>query len=402
MSESRESQFLNPDAPYQGGHLLHNLTLFARLCRGLGMDVSPHTVREAAGALRYVHLGRKGDVFNVLRSLMVSRREHLAPFQEAFRRFWRTRDEQWSRLDLRSLGEERPEKRLRMLPAGSQEDSQDSDSPQPQHDEEQQLALLPLPSEQEVLRRKDFADMSAEELEMARRLLAGLDLKRLLRRSRRLRPGRGHRLDVRRLLRQSLRHLGEPLHLPTRLPKLKPRRLVLLCDISGSMESYTRLLLHFMHVLQSAGGPPIESFVFATRLSRITLSLRHKSVDRALSEVGHQVRDWGGGTRIGAALRSFNFDFSRRLLGQGAVVLLISDGWDRGEPEILAREAARLSRSCRRLIWLNPLLGRPRYEPLTRGAQALLPHVDDFLPVHNLDSLQKLARILTRLSAEGR
>ncbi|HSR70500.1 MAG TPA: VWA domain-containing protein [Acidobacteriota bacterium] len=396
MPKERQSQFLDPQAPYRGGHLLHNLTLFSRTCRALGIEVSPETVQEAAQALQYVHLGRKEDVFNTLQALMISRRRHRPLFRKAFRYFWRAHDQRWTRLDLRSLGEERPEKRLQMLPAGEEPDQPDETPESPR--QEQHLALLPLPSEQEVLRRKDFAEMSGEELEMARRLLGGLDFKRFLRRTRRLRPGRGRRLDVRRLLRQSLRYLGEPLQIPTRLPKLKPRRLVLLCDISGSMESYTRLLLHFMHVLQSAGGPPVESFVFATRLSRITLSLRRKSVDRALREVGHQVRDWGGGTRIGEALRTFNFAFSRRLLGQGAVVLLISDGWDRGRPEVLSREADRLARSCHRFIWLNPLLGRPQYQPLTRGAQALLPHVHDFLPVHNLDSLQKLAQTLSRLS----
>jgi uncharacterized protein len=181
-----------------------------------------------------------------------------------------------------------------------------------------------------------------------------------------------------------------------RAPKIKPRPLVLLCDVSGSMERYTRLLLQFVHTIAHSIFQ-VESFVFSTRLTRITLPIRRKSIDIALREVGTTVNHWGSGTRIDNALHTFNFYWSRRVLGQGAVVLLISDGWDRGDPELLKKEALRLQRSCYRFIWLNPLLGAPQYEPLTRGAQALLPYVDDFLPVQNLASLEMLARELWRV-----
>ena len=184
--------------------------------------------------------------------------------------------------------------------------------------------------------------------------------------------------------------LGEPVSIPRRVRKLKPRRLILISDISGSMEAYTRILLQFMHAL-TFHRTRIESFVFSTRLTRITRSLGRKSVDQALREVGGQVKDWGGGTRIGHCLREFNFRWSRRVLGWGSVVLLITDGWDRGEPDLLDREAARLHRSVHRLIWLNPLLGRTGYQPLTVGARALLPHIDRFLPVNNLASLEELS-----------
>ena len=189
------------------------------------------------------------------------------------------------------------------------------------------------------------------------------------------------------------------MELAHREPKVKPRPLVLICDVSGSMERYTRMLLHFIHTI--AGGlDRVEAFLFATRLTRITRYLRYRGIDQTVAEVARAVPDWAGGTRIGQALKTFNFQWARRVLGGGAVVLIISDGWDRGEPELLAKESSRLQRSCRRLIWLNPLAGSPTYQPLTRGMQTALPYVDDFLPIHNLNSLAALARHLGSLSPQ--
>ena len=188
---------------------------------------------------------------------------------------------------------------------------------------------------------------------------------------------------------------------PRRERRHKPRPLVILADISGSMERYTRLLLHFIYSLTSGLDQRVEAFLFGTRLSCISRHMQDRDVERALSEVSRSVPDWSGGTRIGQSLKDFNFTWARRALGGGAVVLLISDGWDRGEPELLKREMARLSRSCYRLIWLNPLLGSPAYEPLSRGMQAALPFVDDFLPVHNLASLEALAFHLSRMGRRG-
>ncbi|KAB2857778.1 MAG: VWA domain-containing protein, partial [Anaerolineae bacterium] len=209
--------------------------------------------------------------------------------------------------------------------------------------------------------------------------------------------GSGDQLDLRHLFRENMRYAGELIDLPTRVPTFKPRPLVMICDISGSMERYTRLLLHFVHTL-SQSIYQVESFVFSTRLSRITRIIRRKAVDRALAEVGITVKDWGGGTKIGEALHTFNYQWARRVLGRGAVVLLITDGWDRGDPDVLRNEIERLQRNCHRLIWLNPLLGSPDYEPLTRGAQAMLPYADDFLPVHNLASLENLAKELWQVN----
>jgi uncharacterized protein with von Willebrand factor type A (vWA) domain len=179
----------------------------------------------------------------------------------------------------------------------------------------------------------------------------------------------------------------------------EPRPLVVICDISGSMERYSRILLQFVHTI-TAGYTHVESFVFGTRLTRITRQLRHRDIDEAVESVTRQVVDWSGGTRIGEAVREFNFRWGRRVLGRGPVVLLISDGWDRGDPEMLSREMDRLQRSCHRLIWLNPLLGSPGYEPLTLGMQAALPYVDDFLPVHNLVSLEQLGAKLASIGQQ--
>jgi hypothetical protein len=204
-------------------------------------------------------------------------------------------------------------------------------------------------------------------------------------------------MDLRRTLRGSLRHGGEVLGWARSERKLKPRPLVILADISGSMERYTRLLLLFAYGLAEVLEQSVEAFVFGTRLTRITRQLRGRDADGAISEVARRVPDWSGGTRIGEALRVFNFRWGRRVLGRGCVVLLISDGWDRGEPELLRVEMARLQQSCHRLIWLNPLKGSPDYEPLTRGMQAALPYADDFLPSHSLASLEALGRRLETL-----
>lgn len=217
------------------------------------------------------------------------------------------------------------------------------------------------------------------------------------RRTRRRRPAaNGRQLDMRRMIRRNLRYGGEPLEMTWRETRTKQRPLVVICDISGSMERYSRILLQFIHTM-SNGLQDVEAFVFGTRLTRITRMLGRRDIDEAIGEVSKQVLDFSGGTRIGEAVKEFNFRWARRVLGRGAIVLLISDGWDRGEPEMLSREMGRLQRSCHRLIWLNPLLGSPGYQPITRGMQAALPFVDHFLPVHNLASLEQLGAQLAMI-----
>jgi uncharacterized protein with von Willebrand factor type A (vWA) domain len=207
---------------------------------------------------------------------------------------------------------------------------------------------------------------------------------------------KGRFIDPRRTMRKSLQTSGVPLRLSRRRIKDKPRQLVVICDVSGSMDRYSRILLQFIYAIEN-NMARVEAFVFGTRLTRITRLLYHRSVDEAMVRVSREVQDWSGGTRIGQSLQTFNTTWARRVLRNGAVVLIISDGWDRGDPEILRREMERLQRSSYRLIWLNPLLGSPRYEPLTRGMQAAMPYIDDFMTVHNLASLEALARHLSSI-----
>ena len=381
--------------PYEGGHLLHNLLLFGRLCKGLGMDIDPERMIDAAHALDYVSLANRGDVYHALRAVIVSRQRDLALFEEAFREFWRRPSEGYITLDIRSMGEQRYKRKTQFLPPTGSDPDEGNEGDKPAVDPTL-LAIIPTYSNQAVLRNKDFARMTGEELDSAKAVMAGFPRSLGLRRTRRYQPGKGSYLDARRAFRQNMRYAGEPIARPTRSRVLKPRPLVLICDISGSMERYTRVLLHFAHALAN-NLYQVESFVYSTTLTQVTHSIRHKSVDLALREVGQHVHDWGGGTQTGEALRHFNYQWSRRVLGHGAVVLLITDGWDRGSPDLLRVEMARLQRSCHRLIWLNPLLGAPEYEPLTRGAQAMLPYIDDFLPVRNLANLETIVRELRRV-----
>jgi len=247
-------------------------------------------------------------------------------------------------------------------------------------------------SPEELLRRKDFEDLTWAEAEQVKHLLAQAPWRMAERRTRRLRPSSGGRIDLRRTIRHGIRSSGELVRLLHRQPRMRRRPLVLLCDVSGSMERYSRLLLIFAHAI--ARREDVETFVFSTRLTRITRLLRRRDIDRALSEVGRSVHDFSGGTRIGQAMAMFNRVWARRVLSHGAVVIVVSDGWDRGDPELLATELARLRRMSHRLIWLNPLLGSEGYEPVTRGMAAALPHTDDFLSAHNLEALDQLGGLL--------
>ncbi len=378
------------------GHLLHNLLLFGRLLRGLGLDVNPGRMMDLVSALGHIEIGRKGDFYHAVRSLLVHRRDDLALFDTAFETFWRKPRAGWTTLDLQALGERRRPRRPTLAPplpaaARAANDAPADDGPPI-------VAATLTYSAREALRHKDFAELTAEELEEVRRVIAQMAWSPGRRRTRRWRPGAGPAADLRRTLRRSFRHGGEVLHWERLEPRFRPRPLVILADISGSMERYTRILLLFAHTLAEGLERGVEAFLFGTRLTRITRQIRGRDLDAALAETARAVPDWSGGTRIGEALREFNLRWARRVLRSGAVVLLISDGWDCGDPEMLRREVARLQRTCHRLIWLNPLLGSPDYEPLTRGMTTALPFTDDFLPVHDLASLEQLA---TRLQTLG-
>ena len=381
------------------GALLRNLLLFGRVLRTLGLDVNPGRMIDLVTALEFISIGSRSDFYHAARGLLVHRREDIAIFDEAFEVFWRSRGRKLTSLDLRALGERRRFRRPRFVPPPLVEESMASTSQSTNASDEPPLIQATLTySEREVLRQKDFSDLTAEELKAVQWLMAEIVWRVRERRTRRRRPGHGRLIDFRRTVRLNLRYGGELLDWAEREPKSKPRPLVIIADVSGSMERYTRLLLLFTYGLAKALEQRVEAFVFSTRLTRITRQLKERNLDRALREVSHTVPDWSGGTRIGEALRTFNFEWGRRVLGSGALTLVISDGWDCGDIGVLREEIARLQRSSRRLIWLNPLLGSPEYQPLTRGIQAALPFIDDFLPVHNLASLEDLAEHLANLT----
>lgn len=378
------------------GHFLYNLLLFNRICKTLGMDITPGRVIEVSQALQHIRLENKTDFYYTLRGLMVTRQRDLDLFDHAFDLFWRPPLDKETTLTINSLGEKPKKRKPQFLPPANM-DFEDEPSKPLQADKDTEIALVLTYSQEQSLRHKDFADMTAQELALAKQAITRLPKSLGMRKTRRYQAGKGQLLDIRKTFRRNMRYQGELFDLPTRTVKFKPRPVVLICDISGSMERYTRILLHFMHTL-SAHLYQVESFVFGTLLFRVTHQIRFKAVDRALHEVGLHVNDWGGGTKTGEALQQFNYRWSRRVLGRGAVVLLITDGWDRGEPDMLLHEVERLQRSCHRLIWLNPLIGMPHYEPLTRGAQAMLPYVDDFLPVRNLANLEMIVEQLEKLN----
>ena len=375
---------------------LDNVMLFGRVLRDAGLDVDHGRMLDAARALGWIDVGRRVDVRAALRSLLVHRHEDLPRFDEAFDLFFRPHRPPLPGLPLFSLGE-RP--RVVARPARGTPVSFEGDGARG-HAGDRGYAVGAY-SAAEISRTKDFAHFTDVELAQARAMLAALPWHLGVRRTRRWEAARGTAIDLRLLARRNLMRGGDVLELPRRRRRDAPRPVVVLADVSGSMERYSRVLLHFAYGLAHGAGH-VESFVFATRLTRVTRGLTARGAERALSRLVERLQDWGGGTRIGEALRTFNTRWARRVMRNGPVVLIVSDGWDRGDPEMLARELARVRRSCRRLIWLNPLLGSATYEPLTRGMQAALRYVDDFLPAHNLASLEQLAAHLLDLPSRRR
>jgi len=349
-------------------HFVDNLIVLARSLRRMGLPIGTDRIITLTEALQHVDLSSKEDVRAACRATLIQRHEDIPAFEQVFADF-------------------------RMPPA------RDDD-----HGQEVELVdealVLRTWSDLDRIATKDFAELTAEEHAMVRSGLERLTWNLKERRTRRWGPGRGSRIDLRRALSRSLRTGGEITELPRRRRRTRPRPIVLLCDVSGSMEHYTRTLLLFAHTL-SRGTRDVEAFLFATRLTRITMELRAPKPDAAMAAVSRAVKDWSGGTRIGEALRSFHQRWRRRTLHGSSVVILISDGWDRGDPQLLREEIARLHRSCHRLVWLNPLIGTVDYAPLTRGLQAALPFVDDFLPVRTLRDIRDLALHLGALRDHG-
>jgi len=377
------------------GHLFRNLIRFGRLLRDLGLDTRAGRMLEVATALGHVELGRRSDFYYTLQTLLVHRAQDLPIFEEAFRVFWRTPRRNRTSRDLRAMGERR---RFAPPEVDVPPTSPSTAAAPPREDpllRVDQVVALSY-SARQVSHKKDFASFSETEVAAARAMMASLEWNLGRRVTRRWHAGASQTIDIRRAVRHNLRFGGELVTLPRRTRRQRPRPLVLLCDVSGSMERYSRMLLHFVHTM-AKGFDQVETFLFSTSLTRVTRRLARRGVDDVVPTLPRHVPDWSGGTRIGEALRRFHVEWARRVMGHGPVVLLISDGWDRGDPTRLGTEMARLQRRCHRLIWLNPLLGSPRYRPLTRGMQAALPWIDDFLPVHNLASLDALASHLNQL-----
>jgi len=387
-----------PELP-PGGRLAENVMFFARVLRQAGLPVGPGRVIEALTAIETAGLRRRDDFYWTLHAVFVSRRDQKELFDQAFHVFWRD-----PKLLEKMLSLMLPTVRANVPPESDPLSQRVADAlghgkarPEgtPERDE-LDLDMAMTFTDQEVLRDMDFEDMTASEIAEAKKVIAGmrLDLKPLV--SRRLKGDpTGPRVDMRQTLRKALRSGPGIIPLQRARQRTRPPALVLLCDISGSMSGYSRMLIHFAHALTN-DRDRVHTFVFGTRLTNITRYLRQKDVDLAIDAVSARVADWQGGTRIGACLHDFNHDWSRRVLGQGAVVVLVTDGLDRDAAGELGHEMARLKMSCRRLIWLNPLLRYEGFEPRSWGVRTMLPWVDEFRSAHSLNSLADLAAALVR------
>jgi uncharacterized protein with von Willebrand factor type A (vWA) domain len=381
----------NPTTPFP---FLSNLLYFIGALRRVGVSVSLDQTIEVTHALEWVDLSSREQVYFATRGVLINRKEDLLLFDQLFNLFWSSPQAE------RPKGQKTPiaprhnvpeQKRLNLATLLAQK-AQPGDPEVDIADRAGSFSAI------EVLQTKEFSAMTLEELATVKRLIQSMKWQVSLRQTRRYVPERqGNLLNLRRVMRSSTKYEGVPLKLFWKTRKIKARPIVVLADISGSMEKYSRLLLQFCYSV-TWGLNEVECFVFGTRLSRITPQLRLKNIDRAISEASRMVADWAGGTRIGESLHFFNRHWSRRVLRRGAIVLIISDGWERGDVSRLKKEMRYLQHRCHRLIWLNPLLGKSTYQPLVEGMAAALPFVDDFLPIHNMQSLSELAAHLGSLT----
>jgi len=388
--------FPSIDAAGPGRRLAENVMHFARLLRGAGLRLGPDRVLDCVRALQLAGCNRREDWYWTMSAVFLSKEEQRPIFDQAFRIFWRDPklvEKMMNALLPKTYGRavKDQEQSQRLSDALFSQKKPEQAQPQEKIELDARLTF----SSREVLQRMDFDTMSAAELAEAKKMLRELRLPLPLIRTRRNeRNERGKRINLRATLRESLREGGQVIPLVREAPAWIHPPLVVLCDISGSMNPYARMFLHFLHAITN-DRDRVSVFVFGTRLTNITRQLRHRDVDVAMARVAEAIKDWSGGTRIGWCLREFNWRWARRLLGQNACVLLVSDGLDREAGEGLAEEMQRLHKSCKQLVWLNPLLRYEKFEARPAGVRAMLPHVDRFLPVHNLKSLVDLARTLS-------
>jgi len=385
------------------GRLVDNIVHFTRALRKAGVAVGTSQVKTAIRAVHSAGFSNKFDFYYTLRATLITRPEHLTVFHQVYSMFWR--DPEYLERMIQMLspllhreaagGGENPAANRRAMDALTDASRGPPDLPAKV---ELQSDVRPSWSQNQVLRSMDFEQMSAAESADAAVAIQQLTLPVDALKTRRFKAAaHGQRPDTRATLVQTMRRGGEIGQMKRKARRQRPPRLVALLDISGSMSNYSRMMLHLLHGLHwspDAGWGGASAFTFGTQLTNITRSLHVKDVDASLTAVGRQARDWQGGTQIGDALHRFNRDWSRRLLGQGSVVLLITDGLEREDTSVLGTEIARLARSCHRLIWLNPLLRWQDFSPKAAGIRTMLPHVDQFLPCHSVDSLSELARTL--------
>lgn len=408
MAEFRDLDL--PDDP----KLSHNITYFARALRAAGLPVGPGRVIDAVKAVQAAGFTNQRDFYFTLQACFVSRPEQRAVFHQVFRLYWRDpryMEQMMSFLTpmVRGVAEERKAKAAEKRAAEALLDGVDRDLPDlPEMEEdgtEIEIDASRTMSSQERLQTLDFEQMSNAEMAEAKRLIAQLTLPVKPLRSRRTKADPfGARADWQRTMRDAMRKGGEIQTLATKAPRTRWPNLVCLCDISGSMSQYSRAVLHFLHAVSNAKGAgwaKVHAFTFGTRLTNITRHLHQRDVDAALAAAGAEAQDWEGGTRIGQCLKSFNRDWSRRVLNSGSMVLLITDGLDRDDPDALAFEMTRLHLSSRKLVWINPLLRWDGFAPKAAGIMAMLPHVDSFRAGHNIASLQALAEAISRDDDQG-
>ncbi len=402
ITDEAIAKAVNRFSPVRGAGTLANLLAFARVLKSLGVKVGLSQVIDASRSLQYIAFDRKGDFYTALYANLVSEKEEIPLFDRVFERFW----ERWS-------AEESGLEPVTLPAASGQEQGEAAEdeggtleevmaqvsSEEAKFKSEEEPFPVPTYSPNEVLNKKDFSEMGIEESRAITRAILMIATKIATQVSRRKkRAAKGDEVDPRWTMRKSIKYGGEVIELVTRKRRIKKTRVVLLCDVSGSMDCYSRFLIQFMYGLQNELWG-VETFVFSTSLSRITHLIRTRDIGSALDRISTSVVGWSGGTNIGRSLYTFNRDFAPSLVTHRTVVVIISDGWDRGDVTVLEREMRSLRRRCHKIIWLNPLLASENYEPLCKGMQAALPHIDLFLSVHNLSSLVYLGRTLQRLVA---
>lgn len=399
-----------PDNP----KLVHNITHFARALRKAGLPVGPGRVIDAIRAVEAAGFTHRSDFFYTLQACFVSKPEHRTVFAQVFRLYWRDpryMEHMMSMMlpSIRGVQKDRKAKAAEKRAAESLLDGVDREEPEIAESPEDEVEIVVdasrTMSSQERLKTLDFEQMGTDEVAEAKRMLARLSLPVKPLQSRRTQPAsKGQLFDMRKTMRDAMRYGGDIRDLAAKNRRVRWPNLVVLCDISGSMSQYSRMVLHFLHAVSNekgAGWSKVHAFTFGTRLTNITRHMRTRDVDAALAAAGAEAQDWEGGTRIGQALHAFNRDWSRRVLNSGAVVLLITDGLDRGDVTLLNREIERLHLSTRRLIWINPLLRWDGFAPKAEGIRTILPHVDCFRAGHNINSLEQLAQAISDASDSG-